>query len=252
MRRIRTTAAAGFTRSRRARPAPRSAATATVSSTRRRSAGSRTRRRSSSSTRATTSAPASPIRWKSPRSPARWRARSASTRTWPRRSRSATISATRRSATPASGRSTAASHAYGGFDHNAQTLRVVTALERRYADFDGLNLTWETLEGLVKHNGPLTDRAGTCDRPLRRARRAARDRRLSADAGPRTVELRERRGAGRRDLATTSPTTPTTSTTACAPSCSRSKILREVPLVRDILADIGAADERSRPRPGRA
>jgi dGTPase len=49
---------------------------------------------------------------------------------------------------------------FGGFDHNAQTLHVVTALERRYADFDGLNLTWETLEGLVKHNGPLTDRAG--------------------------------------------------------------------------------------------
>src|SRR6187401_3708911 len=49
----------------------------------------------------------------------------------------------------------------GGFDHNAQTLRVVTALERRYAAFDGLNLTWETLEGLVKHNGPLTDREGT-------------------------------------------------------------------------------------------
>ena len=48
----------------------------------------------------------------------------------------------------------------GGFDHNAQTLRVVTALERRYPDFDGLNLTFETLEGLVKHNGPLTDRAG--------------------------------------------------------------------------------------------
>src|SRR5689334_9769926 len=49
---------------------------------------------------------------------------------------------------------------WGGFDHNAQTLRTVTALERRYATFDGLNLTWETLEGLVKHNGPLTDRAG--------------------------------------------------------------------------------------------
>ena len=44
---------------------------------------------------------------------------------------------------------------FGGFDHNAQALRVVTALERRYAQFDGLNLTWETLEGLVKHNGPL-------------------------------------------------------------------------------------------------
>ena len=45
---------------------------------------------------------------------------------------------------------------YGGFDHNAQSLRVVTALEHRYAAFEGLNLTWETLEGIVKHNGPLT------------------------------------------------------------------------------------------------
>src|SRR5947208_7241651 len=59
--------------------------------------------------------------------------------------------------------------ACGGFDHNAQTLRVVTALERRYAAFDGLNLTWETLEGLVKHNGPLTDRAGA---PIGRYRAA--------------------------------------------------------------------------------
>jgi dGTPase len=46
---------------------------------------------------------------------------------------------------------------FGGFDHNAQALRLVTRLERRYASFDGLNLTWETLEGLVKHNGPLVD-----------------------------------------------------------------------------------------------
>jgi dGTPase len=44
---------------------------------------------------------------------------------------------------------------FQGFDHNAQSLRIVTKLERRYIDFDGLNLTWETLEGLVKHNGPL-------------------------------------------------------------------------------------------------
>ncbi len=58
--------------------------------------------------------------------------------------------------------------AFGGFDHNAQTLRVVTTLERRYPSFDGLNLTWETLEGLVKHNGPLTDRAGA---PLEHYRR---------------------------------------------------------------------------------
>jgi dGTPase len=52
---------------------------------------------------------------------------------------------------------------YGGFDHNAQSLRIVTKLERRYAEFDGLNLTWETLEGLVKHNGPLltSDGQGT-------------------------------------------------------------------------------------------
>lgn len=49
---------------------------------------------------------------------------------------------------------------YGGFDHNAQSLRVVTSLEHRYADFDGLNLSWETLEGLVKHNGPLVDASG--------------------------------------------------------------------------------------------
>jgi len=49
---------------------------------------------------------------------------------------------------------------HGGFDHNAQALRVVTDLERRYADFNGLNLSWETLEGLVKHNGPLIDRDG--------------------------------------------------------------------------------------------
>lgn len=44
---------------------------------------------------------------------------------------------------------------YGGFDHNAQALRLVTKLEKRYASFDGLNLSWETLEGLVKHNGPI-------------------------------------------------------------------------------------------------
>ena len=57
--------------------------------------------------------------------------------------------------------------ACGGFDHNAQTLRVVTALERRYPAFDGLNLSWETLEGLVKHNGPLTLADGTPTGPYR-------------------------------------------------------------------------------------
>ncbi|MBS7546301.1 deoxyguanosinetriphosphate triphosphohydrolase [Ancylobacter oerskovii] len=56
--------------------------------------------------------------------------------------------------------------AYGGFDHNAQSLRVVTRLENRYPGFDGLNLSWETLEGIVKHNGPL---AGEGKGPLAHA-----------------------------------------------------------------------------------
>jgi dGTPase len=55
---------------------------------------------------------------------------------------------------------------FGGFDHNVQTFRVVTKLERRYPRFDGLNLTWETLEGVIKHNGPVVDRL---DRPSWRA-----------------------------------------------------------------------------------
>jgi dGTPase len=58
---------------------------------------------------------------------------------------------------------------HGGFDHNAQALRIVTALERHYAGFDGLNLTWDTLEGIAKHNGPVTplrgDGPGTADLP---------------------------------------------------------------------------------------
>ncbi len=47
---------------------------------------------------------------------------------------------------------------YGGFEHNDQSLRIVTYLEKKYADFDGLNLTWETLEGIAKHNGPIKTR----------------------------------------------------------------------------------------------
>jgi dGTPase len=58
---------------------------------------------------------------------------------------------------------------FGGFDHNAQTLRILTVLEHRYAEFDGLNLTWETLEGVVKHNGPIlrrTDGEGALPRGI--------------------------------------------------------------------------------------
>ena len=114
--------------------------------------------------------------------------------------------------------------AYGGFDHNAQTLRVVTLLEHRYPEFDGLNLTWESLEGIVKHNGPLTD-----------ARRQRRSGVISAaasrSASPTSTEpaiwssgvLPRSRRRSRRSP-TTSPTMPTTSTMACAPACSPSTI----------------------------
>lgn len=60
---------------------------------------------------------------------------------------------------------------YGGFDHNAQALRVLTKLEHRYPAFDGLNLTWESLEGVIKHNGPLV----TADKPLASLPAAFRD-----------------------------------------------------------------------------
>ena len=46
---------------------------------------------------------------------------------------------------------------FGGFNHNDQTLRVLTFIEKRHPDFDGLNLTWESLEGIIKHNGILSD-----------------------------------------------------------------------------------------------
>ena len=64
-----------------------------------------------------------------------------------------------------------AMHDFGGFDHNAQSLRVVTALERKYAQFDGLNLTWETLEGLAKHNGPVTGEHAAIRKVARRIER---------------------------------------------------------------------------------
>jgi dGTPase len=81
---------------------------------------------------------------------------------------------------------------YGGFDHNAQGLRIVTRLERRYAAFDGLNLTLDTLEGLVKHNGPLTGATGG-------PRAHAGDhRRVRRPAGHRPGQLWGGRSPGRR------------------------------------------------------
>ena len=115
---------------------------------------------------------------------------------------------------------------HGGFDHNAQTLRVVTSLEHRYPEFDGLNLTWESLEGIVKHNGPLTERGGA---PAGRIPRQRHSRSASPTSIRNTIwscgaTPRWRRRS--RPSPTTSPTTPTTSTTACAPACSGSMISR--------------------------
>ena len=74
---------------------------------------------------------------------------------------------------------------YGGFDHNAQSLRVVTKLEQRYAAFDGLNLSWETLEGLAKHNGPLCKKGGEAGLPAAlREYNARHDLELYTFAGP--------------------------------------------------------------------
>ena len=90
----------------------------------------------------------------------------------------------------------AAMKPFGGFDHNAQTLRIVTKLEGRYAEFDGLNLTWETLEGIVKHNGPLLER-----RPRARPTCRRRSSNTAATTISSSTAMPGRgagRGAGRR------------------------------------------------------
>lgn len=74
---------------------------------------------------------------------------------------------------------------FGGFDHNAQTVRIVTRLERRYPGWDGLNLSWETLEGLAKHNGPVPAptwamRAADADYPLDLASHAGLEAQVAA------------------------------------------------------------------------
>ena len=127
--------------------------------------------------------------------------------------------------------------AHGGFDHNAQTLRVVTSLEHRYPEFDGLNLTWESLEGIVKHNGPLTERA---------ARRSGAIATTAFPWGSPTTwrptiwncgALPRWKRRSRRSP-TTLPMTPTTSMTACAPACSAVDDLKVMPLTADMIAEI--------------
>ncbi len=101
--------------------------------------------------------------------------------------------------------------ALGGFDHNAQSLRIVTKLERRYAEFDGLNLTWESLEGLVKHNGPLTRPDGS---PVKASvPQPIIDYCALHDLEIASFASLEAQVAA---IAMTLPTTPMTSMTACA------------------------------------
>ena len=142
--------------------------------------------------------------------------------------------------------------ALGGFDHNAQALRIVTRWSAATPHFDGLNLTWETLEGLVKHNGPLTDRAGAPigryrqhGVPARSRLRAHQDLELWSFASAEAQAARS---------PTTSPMTRTTSTTGCAPDLFTLDDIAAVPLVGDILREIAARypglDRAPRPRAG--
>ena len=130
-------------------------ATATAWCTARPSASCSTRRRCSSRARAISTARASPIAWKWRRSPAPSPASLGLDEDL-----TECLALAHDLGHPPFGHAgerglNEALRDFGGFDHNDQSFRVVTLLEQRYAAFDGLNLSWETLEGLAKHNGPL-------------------------------------------------------------------------------------------------
>jgi dGTPase len=129
--------------------------------------------------------------------------------------------------------------AAGGFDHNAQTLAVVTRLERRYAGFDGLNLTWEALEGLAKHNGPLIDAAG---RPTGSAARRGVAREIIEFSALQDLQLAEypsaeaQAGAIADDIAYDAHDIDD----GLRAAMFAIDDLRELPLLRDVLAEIDA------------
>ena len=134
---------------------------------------------------------------------------------------------------------------FGGFDHNAHALRLVTKLEHRYADFDGLNLTWETLEGLVKHNGPLQP-------PLRAARSPVFDARWPLEL----ATLAGTGGAGRSACRRHRLCEPRHRRRSARRICSRSTILRRrrlpathVKAVRSALWRAGTRPLHRRTRP---
>jgi dGTPase len=133
--------------------------------------------------------------------------------------------------------------AHGGFDHNAQTLSVVTRLERRYAGFDGLNLTWETLEGLVKHNGPLTDAAGA---PAGRHAKRGIAKEIIEYCARQDLSLAQFPGAEAQAGAIADDIAYDAHDIDDGLRAGMFSIddLREVPLLRDILAEIAARHPR--------
>ncbi len=108
---------------------------------------------------------------------------------------------------------------YGGFDHNAQAIKIVTSLEQHYALFDGLNLTWETLEGIAKHNGPVT--------PLREEGPVTGElpHALADYNALHDLELHTHASAEAQVAALTLPIITTICTTVCARVCSPRPIL---------------------------
>jgi dGTPase len=127
----------------------------------------------------------------------------------------------------------------GGFDHNAQTLAVVTRLERRYAGFDGLNLTWETLEGLAKHNGPLLDATGC---PTGSATRRGVAREITEYSARQDLRLAEFPGAEAQAGAIADDIAYDAHDIDDGLRAAMFSIedLRELPLLRDILVEIEA------------
>ena len=129
----------------------------------------------------------------------------------------------------------------GGFDHNAQSVRLVTTLERKYLAFDGLNLTWETLEGLAKHNGPVTK----SDAPIAKV-----VRRLETWQ-PSRISINGRRQRPRpRALPTISLISRTMSTMGFVPGLISLEALFDVPLAGPIAREVEALAHGA--EPGRA
>ena len=126
---------------------------------------------------------------------------------------------------------------FGGFDHNAQALRIVTRLERRYPDFDGLNLTWETREGLVKHNGPLMDQIG---QPVPKYRKSGIPRDILVENEHQSLELASFAGPEAQVAALADDIAYNTHDIDDGLRAGMFSLaqLSDIPFVRDILAEI--------------